>query len=97
MRQYPVCQVPPIRFVANAYPQTHQIRSACTGDDGTHAVMCSGASGHAHTKLAQRKINIVVHDKDLILFRFVPAEDFSDALAGEIHKRLRFDQNDFLA
>ena len=93
MTEHPVGQLPALRLFAHADAQPREILPAQKADDRAHAVVCARAALFAHAQLAQRQVDVVVDQKQVIHLRLIPRNQLRHALAGEVHKRLRLDEH----
>ena len=59
--------------------------------------MRPGTAGFADAQAAGGQINVIINDKQIFQRHFIPIKQFADALAGEIHERLRGAEDDALA
>ena len=93
MAEHPVGQLPALRLFAHADAQPREILPAQKADDRAHAVVRARAALFAHAQLAQRQVNVVVDQEQVIHLRLIPRNQLRHALAGEVHKRLRLDEH----
>ena len=67
-----------VLMAADAYPYPWKIREPEAADDGAHTVVCPGAARRPYPQCPLFNIKIIVHHYQMVVFRLVIVENFSD-------------------
>ena len=96
-REHPVGQIPALRRMPRAHADARKIVAAKQIDDRAHAVVRAGAALGAEADVPRLQIDVVIHHDQVIRLDLVPVHQLDNALAGQVHERLRLSQHDALA
>ena len=79
--------------LADAHAKPREILVAQLADDRAHAVVRAGAAALAHAQLAERQVEVVVDDEQVLERRALARENLAHGDARQVHVRRRLDEH----